>query len=124
MRSSVLPEPAGAWTRNERVTSSARSRASASSAAMFRLEIAPWFSGVVIRGSRFVLRRRTDPAQRVEPAAFAGLGIARHHDRVSAPDLFRERAEGIVPTRLDRAPIRETCVAKLIRPRQLGPGHG
>ncbi len=90
IRSSVLPEPAGACTRNERVTSSARSRAAASRRAPTSVASFIASPGVLD------VRPRADAAQRLSPALLAGrVDIARDHRRFPGAQFPWRGRQGI-----------------------------
>src|SRR5512143_3736842 len=101
MRSSVFPEPAGACTRNDRVTSSARRRAAASSPVRAS-RVAASFIDVAFLGAE---RRRADAAQRLAPALPARRGdVARRDARNTLADLHAELLELGAPVGLEFRP--------------------
>src|SRR5882672_5030590 len=110
MRSSVLPEPAGACTMNERVGSSARSRSSRSGT------MAASFIGFALAFRTRVERRLFGDA--AKGVLVAGLARIRQRLRVDARIALRERA----PQRFQlHAPAGHELLPVAVAPGRLAP---
>src|SRR5206468_9472028 len=95
--SSVLPDPAGASTMNDRAISKAAKRASRS-----RSVPRSFMAGPCV----FDTAHGLDPAHRLQAAILAGQRCCARRDRgVTLRDLGGERAKMRFPPRLERAPI-------------------
>src|SRR5439155_14078726 len=121
---SVLPEPAGAWTRNERVTSSARSRALVSAAARAALGAAALRSSILLTTGS-LRAARANPTQWLQAAVLAGCSnVSRGDWRMAGGNLYRQRAKCVTPALLDGRPIGERSAFHLRWLRQPWPCAG